>query len=379
MGFVEIDFVLKTRRCILIALVFLSNCAMAVGDRYDSLQAGDQIFRNVTVKSVNATSLVILHSGGLAQVDLDRLSEDLQEKYGYDPEKAEKRRYELKLEAQERSRKPIQTYQKRQDNSSDVSTILSSFGQEPQLRELVDLRPKFNELDLSVRSQGRRPSCAVFAVVSALEYQNAAQAGKAEKLSEEYLIWATMKTLGRYDISDAWSASERSNDGDAGFYLPEVVQALRAYGIPLREKLPYSIVGHLMNDVDPSEELIRSARSRAKISYYKIPGRTKLALIGNLIHPLNAGVPVVIGLAWPHYKTLLRNPTLSQQKPREGYAHAVTIVGYKCPTGKKDDLTFIFRNSWGRKWGAGGYGFIKMEYLEKHLFDAIVLETQKSS
>ncbi len=374
------DIGLRSLRMARLAFLFIALSPLHASDRYESLKVGNRIFRNVTVRSVNATSLVILHSGGLSQVELKDLSADLQTEYNYDAELAERRRDELQRDIQQRAVSSKRTPQRKSvSKESDVSAILRAFGQEPELRERVDLRPKFNELDLAVRSQGRRPSCAVFAVVSALEYQNAVQTGKPEKLSEEYLIWATMKTLGRYDISDAWSASEKSNDGDAGFYLTEVVQALRAYGVPLREKMPYSVVGHLMNDVDPSAELIRSARSRAKIGYYKIPGRTKQSLIANLLHPLNAGIPVVIGMAWPHYKTLMRNPTLSQQKPREGYAHAVTIVGYKCPTGKKEDLTFIFRNSWGRKWGTAGYGFIKFGYLEKHLYDAVILETQSNT
>ncbi|NJK46179.1 MAG: hypothetical protein HC933_19695 [Pleurocapsa sp. SU_196_0] len=42
------------------------------------------------------------------------------------------------------------------------------------------------------------------------------------------------------------------------------------------------------------------------------------------------------------------------------------------PSGKKEDLTFVFRNSYGRRWGSGGYGFVQYGYLSQHLSDALL-------
>ncbi|MEG1808824.1 MAG: C1 family peptidase, partial [Oscillospiraceae bacterium] len=55
---------------------------------------------------------------------------------------------------------------------------------------------------------------------------------------------------------------------------------------------------------------------------------------------------------------------------RELGGHALLIVGY-------DDAKrwFVIRNSWGRKWGDKGYGYMPYEYVERgYAFDFWVLE-----
>jgi C1A family cysteine protease len=45
--------------------------------------------------------------------------------------------------------------------------------------------------------------------------------------------------------------------------------------------------------------------------------------------------------------------------------HAVLAVGY-------DDKTELlkFQNSWGERWGQGGYGYLPYRYFETRLLDA---------
>ena len=57
----------------------------------------------------------------------------------------------------------------------------------------VDLRPEFEKLHLSPRSQGARPTCSVFAVTQALEFTIAKSQAATGRLSPEYLIWAAKK------------------------------------------------------------------------------------------------------------------------------------------------------------------------------------------
>ena len=87
-------------------------------------------------------------------------------------------------------------------------------------------------------------------------------------------------------------------------------------------------------------------------------------------------VPVVVGLRWPHWRSLHPAPLLSGQTPREGRAHAVAIVGYVSEDGQPDNLRFIFKNSWGIRWGVGGSGFATIGYLHRNLLDAAVLEVR---
>src|SRR5207248_1129799 len=63
-------------------------------------------------------------------------------------------------------------------NQSKIERLLQSFGQAPEVKSEVDLRHRFFDLGLAVKDQGPRPSCSVFAVVSALELQLAEETGQ---------------------------------------------------------------------------------------------------------------------------------------------------------------------------------------------------------
>ena len=270
---------------------------------------------------------------------------------------------------------------KRPSGNAPFDALLQSFGQPPEIRPGVDLRPKFFELALNVKNQGPRPSCAVFAIVSALEYQNAELTGQPERFSEEYLVWATCKTLNRArrapaetDPAGAGTENSESLDGaDEGFALSEVVTALRAFGVPLQTSMPYSFAKTIA--ADPPREVIDEARRHRRVSVFALPGGDEATRIANLVQALDAGVPVAVGLRWPLWRTL-RSGYLNEQKPLEGGGHAVTVVGYENKTGAIKDTVFIFKNSWGVKWGAGGYGYATYRYLSRNLIETALLEVE---
>lgn len=174
------------------------------------------------------------------------------------------------------------------------------------------MRPRFKELEFFVKDQGRRPSCAVFAVVSALELQNAEIAGRAEKLSEEYLIWATLQMTG----SRARIALDEEGVGvidDAGFSLLEVLQALGRFGIPTQDALPNHL-GPEAATVSMPQELIEKAKARRSVVAYAVPGRDSGEMARNIIHVLNNGVPVILAMKWPHSRAA-QGGLLSSQEP----------------------------------------------------------------
>lgn len=356
-------------------------------DRYETLVAGEDVYHNVVVKSQNASSLIVMHSGGLAQIPFARLSKEIQDRYGYDGKSDLSRKADLErirrrqiIESQKRIEELRQKEAEAQAAKAfgGAGLALQNFGMPPQIEYEVDLRPKFRELGIGIRSQGRRPSCAIHAVVGALEFLEGRRMGKAENLSEYYLYWATLKTLGRYDQFDNW-VGEASADSDAGFHLQEVFQALRAYGVPNAEESEG--LGNTAKSGElekPSEEIIQRARMRSEIRAFAIPGRDKDVLLGNIVHTLNAGEPVVIGMGWPLYRAIRKTAYLDGQTPRENYGHAVTLVGYRSPSRRLEDITFVFKNSWGVRWGAGGYGYVRYNYISQHLFSAYVMESNKS-
>ncbi|MBL9214908.1 MAG: C1 family peptidase [Opitutaceae bacterium] len=347
------------------------------GARIESLAAGATVYRDVVVRSVSARTVMITHAGGMASLRLRDLAPEWQERFQYDPAA------EAAAEAAARAAAPVAAAPKRSvkapttKKDPGIDQLLQQFGQPATVQPEVNLRPRFAEMGLGVRDQGRRPSCSIFAIVCALEYQNARLTGRAQNFSEEYVIWATRKTVQRLPSPAGGAGSPGDEDADAGFSLTEVVTALRAYGIPYASSLPNHLAGSIAAIQDPPPQVIEEARAQQQVFVHPLPGRDTKTRINNLVHALNAGMPVAIGLAWPNYRAL-RTGYLSGQKPMENAWHAVTVVGYRANGPRLEDTYFIFKNSWGANWGQGGYGTVTFDYLNQHLADAVLLEVQKS-
>ena len=139
----------------------------------------------------------------------------------------------------------------------------------------------------------------------------------------------------------------------------------------MERSLPNTLGRSMEGVTAPSPAVIREAQTRTEGSVHFVPGRDNATRLNNIVQALNAGVPVPIGTAWPRFNNM-RAALLNSQVP--SYAHAVTLVGYRCPSGRLEDTTFIFKNSWGPDWGANGYGFATYAYLVKYLESAILLE-----
>jgi len=350
-----------------------SACAAVAAD----WRLGDRVYRDVTVKEVTARAVIIQHADGISQVLLADLPPEAQRRFGYDPAAAaaEEARLQREQEQALAQREAILAALSEARGTDDPSAsrdgldrLSRAFARPARVQREVDLRPELRELGLFSKSQGRRPSCSVFAVVGALEYLSSRQ-GEPVQFSEDYAIWATRQYL-------AEKQGERSGayaDNDAGFRLIDVVRALDRYGLAPRDAMPNTF-GLGMERIDPPEpELIERARRDFGIRALRID------VAGNgsestkrIVHCLNAGLPVVIGVGWPHENSLRAAPMISGQNPIS--MHAVTLAGYRTDEGGTN-LRFVFKNSWGPEWGSGGYGWVTGDYLRQHLATAYLLET----
>ncbi len=344
------------------------------GEKFESLAVGPATYLQVQVRSYNARTLMITHKGGMASIRLRDLTPEWQARFNYDPvaaaaaDEADKTRAAAAPLAVRKKISPAKTVSK-------FDALLQQFGRPAELQAEVDLRPKFFQLELGVKNQGYAPSCAVFAIVSALEFQNAELSGQVEKFSEEYLIWAVNKSVQRLPAAVAADEAAGNEQRDLGFSLAEVVAALRAYGIPLQATMPNAFGRKISAIEEPPAEIVREAREHKRVFAHQVPGRDRVTLINNIVHSLNGGLPISIGMAWPG--TYVFNGYLNSQTASAQRGHAVTLVGYKSATGRIEDAYFIFKNSWGPRWGQGGYGTVTYSYLEKHLGDAVLLEVQR--
>ncbi len=356
-----------------------------VGQTLATLETGDKVYREVRIRSISAQTAIIQHADGLASLRLEQLPAELQERFGYSASAAEveARRQQAAAETARRQREAerARAEQRRaaqarvSDDASEtpLDRVLKNFGQSPSVEPKVDLRKRFNVLGLWIKNQGARPSCAVFAIVSALEFQAAEINGSSERFSEEYLLWATRRSLRRSapvaEIEQ--TETEGKEPGDEGFSLTEVVTALRAYGIVPRDRVPNRFSGSVIQD--PPQEIIEEARATRRVSIHPLPGRDGPTQVANIVHALNAGLPVPAGVRWP-VEYNWRTGYLDRQRVYPDRGHAITLVGYSSPTGRIEDAVFTFKNSWGVRWGIDGYGTATYEFLRNNLLSAIVLE-----
>lgn len=358
-----------------IALIaFVVASTVSGRDVYPSLEAGGRIYQEVMVLSANESSLSVKHRGGLAQISLSDLSPELQLKYGYQASADRERLARLKeirevqvVHANERLSKRVERFEARTntsvgDASESVRSAFARFGSRPELSAELDLRSRFRDHGIGIRRQ-KGPSCSVHAVAAALEFQFAEEKGKKINVSERYLVEATSRTLGRNVRNDLDALEGGAMAVEEGFSLEQVFQAIRGNGLAIEFRKDGR------TGIETPEEL-----KNLNFSPFQIPGVQSEAAVANIVHVLNAKMPVVVGVAWPHSARVRNTGLLSKQPPSEGAGHAVTIVGYRSPTGRLEDTKFIFRNSWGPKWGAGGYGFFTYEYLLKNLWSGYVVE-----
>jgi hypothetical protein len=89
----------------------------------------------------------------------------------------------------------------------------------------VDLSPEFARWKLSMKSQLRRDTCAVFTVTGALEYGLSKNLDYGVRLSDEYLNWA---------------ANEANGDWGDGALFTELQRGFTKWGIAEEADMPYN-------------------------------------------------------------------------------------------------------------------------------------------
>ena len=321
-------------------------------------RVGDTVYREVRIHEQTPATVTIFHRDGISQLAIGTLPEALREGLDYDPRAAADW---LAKERREAEHERLIRERERQAGGEKPAALSGAeeAGSRTVFHDEVDLRPVYRELGLYPKNQGRRPSCSAFAVVGALEFARAAGGGESDPLSEEFLIWATRELYPGIDI-------------DSGFNFEEVMSALQVYGVPPHDLMPNTL-GKKVEEIEPPAEAVEAARELGEvIPVWFRPNEP--SIIERLVSVLNDGNPVILGVRWPHWRSLQDTNLLSEQKPVSGGAHAVTLVGYRNTGGTAEGTTFIFRNSYGYDWGLAGFGFMKAAYLKEHIIAALYLK-----
>jgi hypothetical protein len=244
-----------------------------------------------------------------------------------------------------------------------VFVVFSAAPARPQapLPASADLTPEFTRFGLIPQNQGA-DTCSLHAIASLAEFELAKRdTGPEHQRSAEFLIWAANK------------ATKKGHD-QAMFY--EAVFGLNRLGICRESLMPEAASDKVRHPPSPAALAnAKQASNRWKAHWIKRwdlkrpldDGQMK-AIKEALAH----GHPVASGLRWPKalkgYELIAAPPPIAVED-----GHSIALVGYVDAAGKNGGK-FLFRNSWGPKWGKGGYGTISYLYTRTYANDAVWLE-----
>jgi C1A family cysteine protease len=200
------------------------------------------------------------------------------------------------------------------------------------------------------KHQQDRPTCVAFAVTALHEYlRDCRRAGKAVSdidLSEEFLFHHCKRL-------DGLAATF------TGTTVAAAAVALRDEGQALEVLCPYRASGKSVTPLLPSAEAVADAKGRT------LAGLCEVGLTFSSIEDsLRASNPVLAVLDWYSNSYLAPLGRIGLPGPTDRLLgrHAVLIVELDDES-QPGECSLGFKNSWGRKWGDDGFGWLSAEYF----------------
>lgn len=204
-------------------------------------------------------------------------------------------------------------------------------------RPAVDLRP----ILAPAINQGTRPLCIPIVVTSAHE---ACRTQPPEQLAPDAL-WSRCVAIG--------------TAGRDGTTLEAVSDALWTDGQPPLADWPFNFaISHEADPAPPSA--LASVWYQAELSPVAVAND---CIEDDLENLLLAGLVVVLIVeVTDEFDRAASDGTIAVPPltAPQGAYHAVLVVGVRT---REQDRVLLVRNSWGPRWGAGGYGWLPMDYL----------------
>ncbi len=232
---------------------------------------------------------------------------------------------------------------------------------ETALPEEVDHRGRFG----SIKSQGAAPTCIAFAATAGLE-------GSVRQSTNTRVTLSEMHLLGRYRstrYSDMQQAIQR------GTATAEEAEA-RGLGYD-----PVLALRWFQNRATPDAATMQALDEAARFSVGTVqrlrpPMGQRRITAAQLQRALANGNDLIVGFrmnqrAW---NDLLPGGRIRTYTNGARFGHAVLLIGYRTLEGR---LYFQLRNSWGRGWGDGGYGYIDAETAVDNLQTAVMVSAQR--
>ena len=211
-----------------------------------------------------------------------------------------------------------------------------------QLPPKVDLRP---QCPATVYDQGQLGSCTANAIAGAIEFDILKQ-GAPDFMPSRLFIYFNERAI------------EGTIQTDSGAQIRDGVKSVNQLGVCTEATWPYSDQDPGPFQTKPSADAYSEALRHKVGTYQRIPP----ALLA-MKSCLAAGFPFVFGFTvYESFESAAVASTGIVPMPAQDESilggHAVLAVGYDDPS-----LRFVVRNSWGAKWGMGGYFTMPYGYL----------------
>ncbi|MFH1941361.1 MAG: C1 family peptidase [bacterium] len=229
----------------------------------------------------------------------------------------------------------------------------------------IDLRPNFEKFGLTPRVQGKRGTCSVFAITQAIEFALAKQGGRIDRLSLEFLNWAS---------------NEAAGDTLDGSFFSDLWTGFTKHGICVEKEMPYR--SKFDARIQPSATALEDAKTRleAGLRLHWIKewdpnrGLTDIELQA-VLQTLSEGWPVSGGFLWP--KKAVWTDGILEMCPRDHVfdGHSLLIVGYRDDPNKPGGGVLLIRNS----GGTSRDGYLTYEYAKAYMNDAVWIDFENPS
>jgi C1A family cysteine protease len=228
------------------------------------------------------------------------------------------------------------------------------------LRASADLR----EWCSPVEDQGRLGSCTAHAGAGIIEYYERKSFGRHTEASRLFLYKVTRNLM--------------NMEGDIGAFLRTTMGAMVLFGVPPEEYWPYN-EDEKDFDQEPPAFCYAFAQNYQTVKYFRhdSPGTSNDAVLNKVRKYLASGHPAMFGFTvYSSIEQAEETGKIPYPSPKEKIegGHAVAAVGYddkmkiKNKHGKIETTgALLIRNSWGKRWGEGGYGWLPYEYVLKSL------------
>jgi C1A family cysteine protease len=201
----------------------------------------------------------------------------------------------------------------------------------------------------TVRRQGDRPTCVAFAVSGAHEWMGRSD----EQRSPEDAMWAAHESMPARFVGEETS-------------VRYALEGLRAHEHASESAWPYG--SPLWRDGRP-EAALDGANRMSSPEWLRLGDATIPTIRGELVNERAVVLTIgVVGEAWLEGGGVIDAPA-GRKTPGN---HAVLVVGAS-EAGEKPQALKI-KNSWGPRWGFGGYGLISKRYLDAYAICAHAIE-----